>query len=1100
MKTIFTSLFVILSMTLFAQSGALDASFNGNGKYRDTKGYNRYGQISFQKVAIQPDGKILMAGNSGAINTNYTTVILERLNADGTLDAGFATEGRLILDLSHPSLPGARTSIGGIAIQPDGKIIVATTTSGDSPIFIDSLQTNNYSDIAVARLNADGSFDATFNSTGKAFLDFSKLVRNPNNTNNTGSETCSGVALRPNGKIVLGGSIFNNKNTSPQYATGDDDALIVQLNANGTLDASFNADGVQFFAKAGTNEDATDIKLQSDGKMVWSGITYAGTTPYDVLVLRTTLAGALDKTFASKGYVQTDIGGNKSDVPYSSAIQADGKILISGYQTITVSSPDSTTGFLLRYQSNGSLDATFGNGGKIMIAKAGEINDGRGVAVQSDGKIIQVGYNYRSVSNYKQFEGIYNYRVSRYNTNGKPDSSFGSFGTTLIDLGEWFPATNFGTDPSPTARYDNAYACAIQPDGKIVVTGKSSLTYYEINGGGAGGSAVRLLSTGTNYAITAPADHSANLTSGCTASFPDIDPKIYPDTSFSIVKYRLYKLNNSNYTLFDSGIGSLSNKPVAVGSYAVLYSSLIDSNQRSTFYLNVTGGTPGTALDFDGVDDRVNMNNGDYAYYVGPNHAYTLETWIKVRGYSAQGSVIFSNQHGNDSGIIIGLSPKGFISTYNKVKGNVISTYKVQLNTWTHIAFVQNAQRLDLYVNGVFAQTLLTAPYLHANVLFNGVRYTKAYFGATTNDDVTFTKFFNGQIDNARLWQRALCQSQLQGSLNCVFPASMNYENGPTWEFTFDRGLAGCQNTGINTLLVSNGSSDQFNATLQNFFLNGPQSNWVEGLHKDTCGQQQTLYINPIADVVLYTQPNACGATATYTTTATSPCPDSLKVTYSINPGSFFPVGNTIVSATAQDASGTTAVTYFSVRVKDTIPPYLQTKDTTIRLNSSSYAYINPTAVIASLTDNCSQQGAPTYNVYPTSFTAAGAYTITVMGYDRNGNSVTKYATVTVLPKSGSFTNDALIASGNTKSLQAGEWTAKVSPNPSRDIFTMNIQGSSNAKLSVTVTDLAGKVLQTFSNVNANQSLQFGSSYRAGTYLAVVRDGKSKKVYKLVKL
>ena len=258
--------------------------------------------------------------------------------------------------------------------------------------------------------------------------------------------------------------------------------------------------------------------------------------------------------------------------------------------------------------------------------------------------------------------------------------------------------------------------------------------------------------------------------------------------------------------------------------------------------------------------------------------------------------------------------------------------------------------------------------------------------------------------------------------------------------------------------------------------------------------------ISSVPNITLYAQPGSCGAIANFAATATSPC-DSVQITYSMNPGTLFPVGTTNVTATAKDVTGSTDVSYFTVTVKDSLPPSLQTKDTTVRLDKNSYAYINPTAVIGSLTDNCSSQGAPTYTVFPTSFTATGTYTITVIATDKYNNSVTKYATVTVLPfKKGAFTNDALIASGNTKSLQAGEWTAKVSPNPSRDIFTMNIQGSSHTKLSVTITDLAGKVLETFLNVNANQSLQFGSAYHAGAYLAIVRDGESKKVCKLVKL
>ena len=624
MKSFFTSLFVLISFSLFSQAGALDGSFNGNGKYRDTKGYARYGQITFQKVAVQPDGKILMAGNEGAGNTGVLDILLERLNTDGSLDAGFGDGGRLLLDFSRPNLPYSHDYLGGIAVQPDGKILVAGTSVADASNYIDSLKTDNSADIVVARLNANGSFDATFNGTGKQYLDFSRLSRNINSTNNIGSDNCNAIALRPNGKIVLGGSIFNNNNLSTQFPIGDFDALIVQLKANGAIDSSFSGDGVQFFARVGTNDGATDIKVQADSKIMWTGNTAgsdAATT--DVLVIRTTAVGALDKTFNSKGFVLTNLGTNSGDFSVSSAIQTDGKLIVSGYQKITVSSYDSTTAFLLRYNINGALDATFGNKGKAIFARPSELCDGRGIALQKDGKIIQVGFNFRENSEYSQFEGGYNYHVLRYKTTGKLDSSFGAFGRTRIDLGNWFPLTTNGTQDEPTARTDYAYACAIQGDGKIVVTGQSNLTYVELNGGGTGGSAVRLLSTGTNYAIAAPADQSANLTNQCTASFSNIDPKLTPDTSFSIVKYRLYKnVYNDNYVLYDSGYGSLSNKPIEIGSYYALYSSLADSNQRAVFKIDVTGGLNAGALDFDGVDDRVDLTNPPI--FISPEHYYTL--------------------------------------------------------------------------------------------------------------------------------------------------------------------------------------------------------------------------------------------------------------------------------------------------------------------------------------------------------------------------------------------------------------------------------------------------------------------------------------------
>ncbi len=1107
MKSVFTSLFVLFSLSLFSQAGALDGTFNTNGKYRDVQGSYRYGQIAFQKVAIQPDGKILMAGNNGAINLGVLNIRLERLNTDGTLDASFGNSGRLDLDFSRPGMTNINTYLGGIAVQPDGKILLAGFAVNEGLTYVDSTQTYNVSDIVVNRLNSDGSYDLSFNGTGKQYLDFSALVRNKNAPDNTSRDICNAIAVRANGKIVLGGSTYNNNNQSTPYPTGDFDALIVQLKANGSLDSTFSADGVQVFAKAGTNEDASAINIQTDNKIVWTGnSTGTSASTHVVFVIRTTTAGALDKTFNSKGYTTTNLGTNGGTYSVSAVLQTDGKIVVSGYQDTKLASFDSTNAFLLRYNANGALDAGFGNKGKAIFARPSELNNGRGVALQKDGKIVQVGFNFRGNNEYSEFEGGYNYQVLRYKTNGTLDSSFGAFGRTLIDLGNWFPLSTSGVQSEPSARADSAYDCAIQADGKIVVTGSSTLFYYEETGGGLGGSAVRLLSTGTNYAIAAPADQSANLTNQCSASFANIDPKVTPDTSLSIVKYRLYKISYGNSsTLYDSGYGSLSNKPIDIGNYYALYSSIIDSNQRATFKISVTGGLNAGALDFDGVDDRVDLTNPPV--FISPDHYYTFESWIKVRGYNKNGgSVIFSNQHGKDSGILVALNPNGYVATFQPKVGNVISSYKVQLNTWTHIAFIQTPQKLDLYVNGHFVQTLLTAPYLHANVSVNlGTNYAKAYLGTTTNDDVTFSKYFNGEIDNVRFWNKALCQTQLQNGMNCEFASNVYYPNAPLKEFTFDRGLASCKNPGLTTLApYDNNNPTAFNGTLQNFYLDGPVSNWVAGLAKDTCAAVPALTIGTPANIVLYAQSGSCGAVANFTASASSVCTDSLKVSYSQNPGTLFPVGATSVTATASDKTGATANTVFTVTVYDTIAPTLVTKDTTVRLDKNSYAYINASAVIASVTDNCSSQAAPSYTVFPTSFTSAGTYTITVIATDKYNNKTTKYATVTVLP----YRSSGLIAGGskiaaddNSKLALQDDFSVVVSPNPAKDHFDLRVMNSRGAdKISIRITDATGKLLDVFANVKTGQMVQFGYHYGSGIYIAEVQQGTSRKSYKLVRL
>ena len=189
----------------------------------------------------------------------------------------------------------------------------------------------------------------------------------------------------------------------------------------------------------GQGEIGESIFLQADGK-----ILVAGSSGPDFALVRYNANGTLDTTFSGDGKLTTDFG--QSDSGYSVTVQADGKILVAG------ESFDGTIGSfaLARYNSDGTLDTSFGIGGTVKTYFYGS-GYGRSVIAQADGKIVVAGTSGLSSN--------FNFALARYNTDGTLDTSFGSSGMVTSDF---------------SGQGDDAYSAVIQPDGKILVAGVSS--------------------------------------------------------------------------------------------------------------------------------------------------------------------------------------------------------------------------------------------------------------------------------------------------------------------------------------------------------------------------------------------------------------------------------------------------------------------------------------------------------------------------------------------------------------------------------------------------------------------------------------------------
>ena len=339
------------ALARYNANGTLDTSFNNTGKA--TTDFFNSGDVGYS-VAVQSDDKIVVAGvvNNGA-TPDFADFALARYNADGTLDTNFggAGTGKLTTDFFN-----GEDRISSVALQSDGKIVVSGMAVSATSI-----------DFALARYDANGTLDTTFGSagTGKLTTEFTNL-----------SEGLS-VALQSDDKIVVSG--FAHDGTSLVFA-------LARYNANGSLDTSFNGTGTATTDFFNGRDLGRSVALQSDGKIVVSGSAFNGTTN-EFALARYNVDGTLDISFNGTGKLTTDfyIGGDEG---YSVALQSDGKIVVSGLAATETGGVDFA---LARYNVDGTLDTSFNGTGKLTTDFFNGTDGGVAVAVQSDGKIVVSG-------------------------------------------------------------------------------------------------------------------------------------------------------------------------------------------------------------------------------------------------------------------------------------------------------------------------------------------------------------------------------------------------------------------------------------------------------------------------------------------------------------------------------------------------------------------------------------------------------------------------------------------------------------------------------------------------------------------------------------
>jgi uncharacterized delta-60 repeat protein len=477
---------------------------NGNGvtfTAAPSGGY-RVNTWSVNGSVVQVGGRTFSLSHVTADTAVNVTFKPSSLSAAGDLDPSFGTGGKVVTAF------GSSDELGqGLVVQPDGRIVVVGCCRLGT----------GFDTIGVARYNSDGSLDTSFNGTGQVTL-----------TVGSGGSFNTSVALQSDGRIIVAGLLtlarlnpngsldttFNGTgkvSTSPQiiystlvqndgkivvagYATisGNNHFALARYNSNGTLDTSFNGTGKVTTVIGNGADIAHRVVQQSDGKLIVTGYTTLATASDRALAtVRYDSDGSLDTSFGGTGIVTTDFG-SSDDEAFGLAVQSDGRIVVAGFG-------DANRHIVLaRYNANGLLDTTFNGTGKVLTTGNG--STGFSLALQTDGKILVTG-------------GSANlFILLRCNTDGSMDTSFNDTGIVTTDIGS---GVDIGTD------------VAVQSDGRILVVGQSS------NGSNYDFGMVRYLGiSAPDIMVEQPV--LINLASGGSRSFGNVDVGASNSLTFTI--------------------------------------------------------------------------------------------------------------------------------------------------------------------------------------------------------------------------------------------------------------------------------------------------------------------------------------------------------------------------------------------------------------------------------------------------------------------------------------------------------------------------------------------------------------------------------------
>jgi len=357
------------ALARYDSTGNLDSTFGTAGITTTDFG----GNDEAHAVTLQSDGKILVAGVTTSGSTSQFAVA--RYTTLGVLDTTFSSDGKVFTQIGSSA-----DEAFAIGVDADGSIVVAGSSNNGSS-----------KDFAVARYETDGDLDTGFSTDGKVTFSFG-----------SGDDIARGLAFQNDEKIVIAGSAKSGVQNN---------FAVARLDTAGALDTSgFGTAGkttIDFLTSPSSSDEvAYGVRVLTGGSILLGGTMNNGTN--DLLALaRVTTTGVLDTSFGSSGKATL---GYFDTTGAAFNVQARAMTLTSGNQPVMAGFVNPESGFevaVSQFQTDGSKDIGFGTDGILATDVAGQADEGHGLTIQSDGKIVVVG---------RAFNGAdYDFLLLRYN-------------------------------------------------------------------------------------------------------------------------------------------------------------------------------------------------------------------------------------------------------------------------------------------------------------------------------------------------------------------------------------------------------------------------------------------------------------------------------------------------------------------------------------------------------------------------------------------------------------------------------------------------------------------------------------------------------------
>ncbi|MHB8261029.1 MAG: T9SS type A sorting domain-containing protein [Bacteroidia bacterium] len=574
------------------------------------------------------------------------------------------------------------------------------------------------------------------------------------------------------------------------------------------------------------------------------------------------------------------------------------------------------------------------------------------------------------------------------------------------------------------------------------------LAYYQFNEGMAGGN---------NSTVTTLADSSGNGYNGTLTAFALtgtsgnwVAPGAVTTGSYSpafvgptVSVNSPTILSGATATLTATGTAttfswsttattaSITVMPTTTTDYTVTGTDASGCMVMATSTVSVNG----AALNFNGTNNTVDLGMGITNALVGGNQI-TVEAWVAPTNSVSSGGAIVNN-HQNTTQFLLGINNSQYYFFIGYGAFSVSTpTAVVTPGSWQHVAGVYDGSSLKIYVNGVLSGTTAVSP------TFN---FPSSSTTTKLGSDA-FGEYFNGSMDEVRIWNRALCGGEIINSMNAELKLP---QTSLLAYYKFNEGISGANNSTVTTLADSSGNSDT--GTLSNFALTGNTSNWVApgGV---TTGSYSPSFVPPTVTV---NSPAICaGSTATLTASGV--------VTYTWS-----------TSATTASITATPTITANYTVTGADANNCMAWATSTVTVNAVPTVSVNSPTICVGYAANLTSNGASTYSWVPassssglssttgsmvTANSATTTTTFTVTGTDVNSctNTATSTVTVNALPTVSANSNTVSLCMGNTATLTASGTATSYTWSNSATTSTIAITPTVTTTYTVTGTDANG--------------------------------------------